>query len=71
MAPCEGLIWLGDLSLLNAAGAADVDPYAQHTQFSVLEFGASYGSGGIGALVQPLIGERIFGTLKPNKLLQS
>jgi hypothetical protein len=71
VAPCEGLIWLGDLSLLNAAGAADVDPYAQHTQFSVLEFGASYGSGGIGALVQPLIGERIFGTLKPNKLLQS
>ena len=53
-----------------------MDPYAQHTQFSVLEFGASYGSGGIGVLVvkrhpllvQPLIGERVFGTLKPNRL---
>jgi len=68
VAPCEGWIWLGDLSLLNPAGDAEVDPYAQHTQFSVLEFGASYGSGGIGALVQPLIGERVFGTLKPNRL---
>jgi hypothetical protein len=46
-----------------------VDPYAQHTAFVVLEFGADYGSGGIGALVQPLIGERVFGTLKPNRLL--
>jgi hypothetical protein len=34
----------------------------------VVEFGASYGSGGIGALVQPLMGERVFGTLRPNKL---
>jgi hypothetical protein len=67
VAPCEGWIWLGDLSLLNPAGDADVDPYAQYTEFSVLEFGANYGSGGIGALVQPLIGERVFGTLKPNR----
>jgi len=69
VAPCAGWIWLGDLTLLNSAGGADVDPYAQHTKFSVLEFGASYGgSGGIGVLVQPLIGERVFGTLKPNRL---
>ena len=68
VAPCQGWIWLGDLALLNPDGDAAVDPYAQHTQFSVLEFGASYGSGGIGALVQPLIGERVFGTLKPNRL---
>jgi len=68
VAPCEGLIWLGDLTLLNPAGDAAVDPYAQHTAFAVLEFGASHGSGGIGALVQPLIGERVFGTLKPNRL---
>jgi hypothetical protein len=68
VAPCAGLIWLGDLSLLNPAGDAGVDPYAQHTAFVVLEFGANYGSGGIGALVQPLIGERVFGTLKPNRL---
>jgi hypothetical protein len=44
-----------------------VDPYARHTQLSVLEFGATYGSGGIGALVQPLIGERVFRTLNPNR----
>ena len=71
VAPCEGAIWLGDLTLLNAAGDAGVDPYAQYTLFTVLEFGASYGSGGIGGLVQPLIGERVFGTLKPNRLDQS
>ena len=46
-----------------------MDPYAQHTAFVVLEFGAHYGSGGIGAMVQPLIGERVFGTLKPNRLI--
>lgn len=68
VAPCDGWIWLGDLTLLNPAGEPAVDPYAQHTRFSVLEFGASYGSGGIGALVQPLIGERVLGTLKPNRL---
>ena len=67
VAPCEGLIWLGELSLLNRAGEADVDPYALHTVFHVLEFGASHGSGGIGAMVQQLIGERVFGTLKPNR----
>jgi hypothetical protein len=33
----------------------------------VLEFDTSYGSGGIGALVQPLIGQRVFGALKPNR----
>ncbi len=66
VAPCDGLIWLGDLSLLNPAGNPDVDPYAQYTKFAVLEFGASYNDGGIGALVQPLIGERIYGTLTPN-----
>ena len=48
VAPSEGLIWLGDLTLLNGAGDAGVDPYAQYTLFGVLEFGASYGSGGIG-----------------------
>ena len=68
VAPCDGQIWLGDLALLNAQGDADVDPYALFADFTVLEFGASHGSGGIGALVQPLIGERVFGTLKPNKL---
>jgi hypothetical protein len=69
VAPCEGLIWLGDLTLLNAAGDVAVDPFAQYTVFHVLEFGASYGSGGIGRMVQPLIGERVFGTLKPNRLV--
>ena len=66
VAPCDGLIWLGDLSLLNPMGNPAVDPYAQYTKFAVLEFGAPYNDGGIGALVQPLIGERIYGTLTPN-----
>jgi hypothetical protein len=66
VAPCDGLIWLGDLSLLNPAGNPDVDPYAQYTKFAVLEFGTPFNDGGIGALVQPLIGERIYGTLTPN-----
>jgi hypothetical protein len=56
VAPCEGAIWLGYLTLLNAASDAGVDPYAQYTLFTVLEFGASYGSGGLGGLAQPLIG---------------
>ena len=71
VAPCDGWIWLGNLALLNAAGDDDVDPYAQYTRFSVLEFGADHGSGGIGALLQPLIGERVFGTLKPNQRPES
>ena len=66
VAPCDGLIWLGDLSLLSPAGNPAVDPYVQYTKFAVLEFGAPYNDGGIGALVQPLIGERIYGTLTPN-----
>ncbi|MCP9778502.1 MULTISPECIES: hypothetical protein [unclassified Cyanobium] len=56
MAPCEGAIWLGDLTLLNGAGGAGdagVDPYAQYTLFTVLEFGASHGSGGIGGQIRP------------------
>jgi len=68
VAPCQGQIWLGDLKLLSADGDPFVDPLAEYTEFNVLEFGASYGSGGIGALVQPLIGERVFGTLRFNKL---
>ena len=40
VAPCDGLIWLGDLSLLNPAGNPAVDPYVQYTKFAVLEFGA-------------------------------
>ena len=46
--PCQGQIWLGDLKLLNADDDPDVEPYAKYTEFSLLEFGASYGSGGIG-----------------------
>jgi hypothetical protein len=62
--PCEGAIWFGDLTLLNVAGDASVDPYAKHTLFTVLKFVASYGSGGIGSLVEPLIGEQVASTLK-------
>jgi hypothetical protein len=34
----------------------------------VIEFGAYYGSGGIGAITQPLVGERIYGTMKLHQL---
>jgi hypothetical protein len=65
--PLRGADLAGGSQPLNSAGAADVDPYAQHNAFLVLEFGTDYGSGGIGSLMQPLIGERVFGTLKPNR----
>ena len=43
--------------------------HTRNTQkFAVLEFGASYNDGGIGSFVQPLIGERIFGTFTHSKL---
>ncbi|MFZ9754368.1 MAG: helix-turn-helix domain-containing protein, partial [Cyanobium sp.] len=37
--------------------------------FSVLEFGGLYGAGGIGSRTQPLLGERIEASLKPNRVV--
>ena len=57
---CLGVLTLGDASGYEIRKQFEEGPFAHF-------FGASYGSGGIGALVQPLIGERVFGTLKPNR----
>lgn len=39
-----------------------------YTAIEVIEFGAPYGSGGIGNITQPLVGERIYGTMKSHQL---
>jgi len=66
--PCQGLIWLGDLSRLSDPPDSEADPRRIYTAFEVIEFGAYYGSGGIGAITQPLVGERIYGTMKLHQL---
>jgi len=66
--PCKGLIWLGDLRQLTDPPDSEADPRRIHTAFEVIEFGAYYGSGGIGTITQPLVGERIYGTMKQHQL---
>ena len=66
--PCKGLIWLGDLSQLTDPPDSEADPRRIYTAFEVIEFGAYYGSGGIGTITQPLVGERIYGTMKQHQL---
>jgi hypothetical protein len=66
--PCRGLIWLGDLSQLTDPPDSEADPRRIYTAFEVIEFGAYYGSGGIGTITQPLVGERIYGTMKQHQL---
>jgi hypothetical protein len=66
--PCRGLIWLGDLSRLSDPPDSEADPRRIYTAFEVIEFGAYYGSGGIGRVTQPLVGERIYGTMKLHQL---
>jgi hypothetical protein len=66
--PCQGLIWLGDLSRLSDPPDTEVDPRRIYTAFEVIEFGAYYGSGGIGAITQAQVGERIYGTMKLHQL---
>ena len=34
----------------------------------MIEFGGFHGSGGIGTITQPLVGERIYGTMKLHQL---
>ncbi len=69
VAPCEGVIWLGDLVLLEPTGVLPNSPRAQFAACSVLQFGADYGPGGIGRLTQPLLGERLSLVLKPHRVL--
>ncbi len=69
VAPCEGVIWLGDLALLQPEGVLPDEPRAQFSGCLVQHFGARYGSGGIGLLTQPLLGEAIELVLKPHSVL--
>jgi LysM repeat protein len=69
VAPCEGVIWLGDLALLQSEGVLPDEPRAQFAGCLVQHFGARYGSGGIGLLTQPLLGEAIELILKPHSVL--
>ena len=69
LTPCSGAIWLGDLSSLTSPGTLPPANRAQFAAFSVLEFGGLYGPGGIGCLTQPLLGERIEASFKPNRVV--
>lgn len=67
--PCFGAVWLGPLAELSTPGALPARSRGQLAAFSVTEFGGLYGAGGIGALTQPLLGERIQAALKPNRVV--
>jgi excisionase family DNA binding protein len=62
-------VWLGPLSELRTPGLLPTPSRAQLAAFSVSEFGGLYGAGGIGSLTQPLLGERIQASLKPNRVV--
>ena len=69
LSPCFGAVWLGPLSELRTPGLLPTPSRAQLAAFSVSEFGGLYGAGGIGSLTQPLLGERIQASLKPNRVV--
>jgi hypothetical protein len=69
LSPCSGAIWLGELAHLQRPGVLPPLNRAQLAGFSVLEFGGPYGCGGIGSRTQPLLGERIVGSLKPHRVV--
>ena len=68
-APCQGVMWLGDLALLHPQGGLPSGGRAQFAGCQVMHFGADYGPGGIGLLVQPLLGEAIQLVLRPHSVL--
>lgn len=69
LTPCFGAVWLGPLSELRSPGRLPSPSRGQFAAFSVTEFGGLYGTGGIGSLTQPLLGERIQAALKPNRVV--
>lgn len=69
LAPCSGVIWLGDLTELSASGQRLQGSRGQLAAFAVNAFGGPYGPGGIGRLSQPLLGERIEAAIKPNQVV--
>ena len=68
-APCQGVMWLGDLALLQPEGGLPSGGRAQFAGCQVMHFGADYGPGGIGLLLQPLLGEAIQLVLRPHRVL--
>jgi LysM repeat protein len=68
-APCQGVMWLGDLAQLSPKGGLPSGGRAQFAGCLVQHFGADYGPGGIGLLVQPLLGEAIQLVLRPHSVL--
>lgn len=62
-------MWLGDLALLKPEGGLPSGGRAQFAGCLVQHFGANYGPGGIGLLVQPLLGEAIQLILSPHSVL--
>jgi LysM repeat protein len=68
-APCQGVMWLGDLALLQPQGGLPSGGRAQFAGCQVMHFGADYGPGGIGLLLQPLLGEAIQLVLRPHSVL--
>jgi LysM repeat protein len=67
-APADGACWLGDLALLQTPGLLPVSPRAVFAAATLLLVGDAYGAGGIGALVQPRLGEKLTFALKPNRV---
>ena len=68
-APCQGVMWLGDLAQLSPHGGLPNGGRAQFAGCLVMHFGADYGPGGIGLLLQPLLGEAIQLVLRPHSVL--
>jgi LysM repeat protein len=68
-APCQGVMWLGDLAQLSPQGGLPNGGRAQFAGCLVQRFGADYGPGGIGLLVQPQLGEAIQLVLRPHSVL--
>jgi LysM repeat protein len=68
-APCQGVMWLGDLAQLSPQGGLPNGGRAQFAGCLVMHFGADYGPGGIGLLLQPLLGEAIQLVLRPQSVL--
>jgi hypothetical protein len=68
-APCQGVMWLGDLAQLSPQGGLPSGGRAQFAGCLVQHFGGDYGPGGIGLLVQPLLGEAIQLVLRPHSVL--
>ncbi|TVS06912.1 MAG: LysM peptidoglycan-binding domain-containing protein [Cyanobium sp. PLM2.Bin73] len=64
-----GACWLGDLSLLQSPGVLPAEPHGLLAGTSLVLAGGNYGAGGIGAEVQPELGEAISIVVKLNRVL--